>query len=103
MRPGEPLCGYCESLLWAHCVELKHGQEFCELRERYYTDPSMGSDEVLDRLYQLGTPQQLLEAIQVVNQRVARGDPPVPPQDRIDPGKLAAQRWLEGYRNGRNS
>jgi hypothetical protein len=101
VKPGEGLCGYCESLLWAHCVKLKHGPEFCRIRERYYTDPRYGADEALEDLYRIGTPQQLQEAIAVVKGRVAAGDPPVPPEDRI--GQDLAAKWLHNWRYGRNS
>ena len=75
MKPGEE-CGFCETLLYAHCVEQRHGPAFCDLRERYYTDPTMGTDEVYRELDRIATPKQRLEGMRAVQIRRLRGLPP---------------------------
>lgn len=93
-------CGYCEALLWAHCVELRHGEAFCELREEYLTR-GLDPDQVFDRLEELAAPDQIAEAVELVQCRQAAGLPPVPPVDPpapAGPGEAAAQRWLTGWR-----
>jgi hypothetical protein len=52
-------CGLCPRVLEAHC-EL-HGAEqpsFCDLLERYRTDPSYGPDDVHYDLMRISTPEQ---------------------------------------------
>lgn len=97
MKPGEE-CGYCETLLFEHCVELRHGPAFCELRERYYADPTVGTDDVYANLEKIATPQQHLEAVRAVNLRRLEGRAPAPGGPVPTPaGEAAAQRWLAGY------
>lgn len=81
MKPGNE-CGYCEAILYAHCNVFKDGEEFCKLREEYYTDPNMTTDDVYDRLEQMvQSPEQAMRAIQWVEYRAAAGLPPVPIDD----------------------
>lgn len=77
MKPGDE-CGFCETLLYAHCVELRHGREFCEVRQRYYSDPDMGTEDVYRALDALASPQQRLEGIRAVNTRRVMGLGPPP-------------------------
>lgn len=67
MQAGEE-CGYCETILDVHCT--LHGAAFCDLKEQYYTDETMTVDDVYDRLYQIATPQQMAEALPLVEDRV---------------------------------
>lgn len=76
MKSGED-CGYCEIILDVHCT--LHGATFCDLREAYYTDDQMTIDQVYDQLYAIATPQQLAEAMPLVEARVAQGVAPAPP------------------------
>jgi len=69
MKAGED-CGYCEIILDVHCT--LHGEAFCDLRESYYTDETMTIDHVYDTLYAIATPQQLAEAMPVVEARIAQ-------------------------------
>jgi len=103
-------CGYCESILYAHCVELHHGQAACEIRERYYSDPEYTSDQALEDLAKVLTPQQQREGIQRVMARRLAHEPPVPRPPETVPAQVAggaaaqaaAMRWLSGWQ-GRNS
>ncbi len=69
MQAGEE-CGYCETILDVHCT--LHGDAFCDLRDAYYTDDTLTIDDVYDRLYAIATPQQMAEALPVVEDRVRR-------------------------------
>lgn len=102
MKDGES-CGYCATLLDAHCI--LHGEEFCEIKEQYFTDPTMGIDDVYDRLLAIATPDQIHEARGMVKQREALGIPPVAvptaPRPRPNPfAEAAAQRWMTHWQHG---
>lgn len=100
MRPDES-CGYCTTLLDVHCT--LHGPQFCEIKDQYFTDPTMGIDDVYDRLLAIATPDQIREATHMVVERKAQGlspvKPPDPPQDTK--AQAAAKRWLDHWRHGR--
>lgn len=111
MKTGEE-CGYCATLLDVHCT--LHGQEFCDIKEQYWTDPTMGIDAVYDRLLDVATPQQINEARRMVKQREAQGIPPVqvpdpptdPPRDSLTDHEIAqamAQRWLDHWQHGKEA
>lgn len=102
MRSDEPPCGYCTTLLDAHCT--LHGAEFCTIKEQYYTDPTMGVDEVYDRLLAIATPEQIEAATNQVKDRQRTGMPPVPvPDPPVNPqaAEAAAHRWLDHWQHGR--
>lgn len=108
MKPEEPQCGFCSTVLEAHCKVFEHkgprGQEdaFCDLRTRYYTDPNVGTNEVFDRLTEIATPDQIGQVGSWVEERRAKGLPPVDASSEFrDRGQAAAEKWLEGYRYGR--
>lgn len=72
-------CGYCATILDAHCT--LHGAEqpsFCDIQRRYYTDDTMTVDDVYAALIPLETPRQHEAALQAVNDRVASGLGPPP-------------------------
>jgi len=77
MKPEEPACGYCTTVLEAHCRVFQHGEEFCKLRTDYYTRSDMGTNEVFDRLVAIATPEQIAQVSQWVEERIAAGLPPV--------------------------
>jgi len=103
-------CNFCGALLDAHCDlgERQGDQRFCQLKEEYWTTP-MSSDQMLDRLYSITTPEQLAAADPEVTRRMKAHEysrqtptapaaielgeclPPTPEQ------QSAAQRWLQGY------
>lgn len=99
MREGEN-CGFCRSVLEAHCdLHGKQNPKFCELKERYYTDPTMGTDQVFDSLEQMATPDQISQATEHVDNRIRRGLPP-PPMPEPPAAQAAADRWLHNWQNG---
>lgn len=105
MKPEEPGCGNCRTVLEAHCVVFHHGEEFCRLRETYYTDPKVGTDEVFDRLGEIATPEQIGQVTSWIEQRKAAGVGPVERPAEFGAasgGQQAAARWLDHYRNGRD-
>lgn len=53
-------CGLCADLLRILCQT--EGGQFCQLRERYATDPSYSSDQVLYDVTRLASPEQLRRA-----------------------------------------
>ena len=81
-------CGYCATILDAHCT--LHGQEnpaYCDLQRRYYTDDAMTVDDVYDAIIPMETPAQHDAAVQAVNDRIASGlGPP-------DASRLWIQTW----------
>ena len=107
-------CNFCGALLDAHCDEGERQGDprFCELKTEYWTTP-MSSDQMLDRLYAMTTPEQLAAVDPDVTRRMkahaySREEPDAPPAApaRIDLGdcvaptpaqRAAAQRWLRGY------
>lgn len=91
MSKEEP-CNFCIVLLETHCQE--GGQsEACQLLDKYLGG-EIGGDEALERFYAIIPDEQLARLDPVVRQRLNQS---------IDPGQAAAQRWLEGYRHGKNS
>jgi len=74
VRDDQP-CSRCEDALAAFC-DLYQG-EFCDLKDRYYSDSSMGPDAVLFELTRLATPEQCNEvqrALVVKGHRLAHGN-----------------------------
>lgn len=102
MKAGES-CGYCATLLDVHCT--LHGQAFCDIKEQYFTDPTMGIDEVYDRLLAIATPDQINEARGMVRQREALGIPPVAvPDPAPNPlAEAAALRWMVHWQHGKEA
>ena len=112
-------CNFCGALLDAHCDEGERQGDprFCQLKDEYWTTP-MSSDQMLDRLYSITTPEQLAAVDSEVTRRMkahqyspAEPSAPVAVPVRIDLGECrlptseqqaAAQRWIQGYQgNGR--
>lgn len=87
MSPQEE-CGYCATILDAHCT--LHGDtqpDYCDLQRRYYTDDTMTVDDVYAALIPLETPAQHDAAVHAVHDRVASGlGPP-------DASRLWIQTW----------
>ena len=102
MREGDN-CNFCGAVLDANCdVNGPENPAICELKEQYWTTPMTG-DEMLQRLYQLATPEQLQRADPEVTARMrrhayTRTAPSAPPADA---GRRAADKWLENWRRGR--
>jgi hypothetical protein len=71
---GPKDCGLCPRILEAHC--RLHGGEFCELLERYRTDPSYGSDDVLYDLTRLATPDQIAQVRSALLEEQKQGSGP---------------------------
>ncbi len=69
---SDPGCGYCEAVLEAHCEVYRHGEEFCDLRERYYSDPAFTSEDVFRALIQTSTPEQAREAVEWAKRKVSQ-------------------------------
>ncbi len=55
----EENCDLCTATLDLACK--RYGQEFCDLKERYFTDPEMGVDDVLMEITVRMTPEQRVE------------------------------------------
>lgn len=107
MQEGDS-CNFCGAVLDAHCDagERQQDPRFCELKEEYWTT-QMSSDEMLDRLFDLATPEQLQAVDPDVTRRMkmhryTREAPSAAQAGPVhDPGAQAAARWLAGFRNGR--
>lgn len=55
-------CGLCPRILDIHC--RLHGQDnptFCDLLNRYKSDPAYGADDVLYDLQKIATPDQVAQ------------------------------------------
>ena len=103
-------CNFCGALLDAHCDlgERQGDPRFCDLKTEYWTT-AMSSEQMLDRLYAMTTPEQLAAADPDVTRRMktheySREQPSAPA--RIELGdcraptpeqRAAADRWLQGY------
>jgi hypothetical protein len=104
MRPGDD-CNFCRALLDAHCAV--NGEPFCSLKEEYLTT-DLSADEMLDKFYSLVTDEQLARADPEVHRRMAELAVPSPTfasrasLSGADPGRAAAERWLENWRNGKD-
>lgn len=64
-------CQLCDQVLNTHCK--LHGEQdprFCQLREEYWTTPSMDSDDVLYKLSAISTPKQ----VDQVRRHLSRSD-----------------------------
>lgn len=55
MIAGED-CKLCVATLEEACASM--GQKYCDLKERYFTDPAMGTDAVVKALRKTLTPEQ---------------------------------------------
>jgi hypothetical protein len=100
MRPDDH-CDLCSLTLEAACQS--EGGEFCALKEEYLTT-DMGADDMYERLVEITSGPEQLERIQQTMNRLASVGWRPPTRSSVqaqDPGEAAAQRWLEGYRNGR--
>lgn len=112
-------CNFCGALLDAHCDAGAQHEDprFCQLKEEYWTTDMTG-DQMLDRLFEMTTPDQLQAVDPDVTRRMkahryTRDSPSLePPQITLGPclpqdsqahrnGEAAAERWLEGYRYGK--
>lgn len=102
MKPDEE-CGYCTTLLDAHCT--LHGPSFCDIKEQYFADSTMGIDEVYEALYAIATPEQINEASRMVRSRHAQGIPAVDPSSSssvdAQSAQEAAQKWLTHWQQGK--
>lgn len=56
MRTDE-LCGLCDVTLEVACEDF--GGRFCELKERYYSDPQMAPDDVALEITKMCSPDQI--------------------------------------------
>ena len=54
---SEQKCPVCETLLRELC--LTEGTQFCDLRDRYYSDPGYSSDRVLYDVVRMAKPGQI--------------------------------------------
>lgn len=113
-------CNFCGALLDAHCDagEQQGDPRFCDLKTQYWTT-DMSSDQMLDRLFEMTTPEQLQAADADVTRRMkthryTKDAPSLHPNCPVDAaapvpdeaqarGEAAAARWLNGYRNGRDA
>ena len=63
MKEGEE-CNVCADTLAEACNQFGATQpEFCELKEKYMTDPFMGSDDVITELTRIMTPDQKQQVV----------------------------------------
>ncbi len=63
MKEGEE-CNMCVDTLTEACTQFGEAQpEFCELKEKYMTDPYMGSDDVVTELTRIMTPDQKQQVV----------------------------------------
>lgn len=70
-QPGE--CPVCPAILAAHCTLHGHqNPQFCDLLERYYTDPTLETDDLMVELSKIATPEQMREAGAAVNAQMGR-------------------------------
>lgn len=59
---GPKDCGLCPRVLDAHCrLHGQANQTFCDLFDRYKTDPAYGTDDVMADLMRIATPDQIKE------------------------------------------
>lgn len=77
MKVDEPGCGYCASILYAHCVVFRDGPEFCDLMDRYWNDSNFGTIDVYDALSQIEDVDQKRRVGAWIDARKARGEGPV--------------------------
>lgn len=63
-------CNFCSAVLDTHCdLYGKENPKVCEVKEDYWTT-GMSSEQALDRLYNILTPEQLQRADPEVTRRM---------------------------------
>lgn len=77
MKADEPGCGYCASILYAHCVVFRDGPGFCDLMDRYWNDSNFGTIDVYEALSQIEDVEQKRRVGAWIDTRKARGEGPV--------------------------